>query len=113
MNTLSTLQAHIPSYGSPNEQFHIQSASQKLLTSIRTNVLQGPGPLGNFVRAAIKVQEKLLRKIGTEGLSRRLRRAEDVQGKSIKVIDLLQYAVELGSMDALYTLAQVSLVSRC
>lgn len=50
-----------------------------------------------------------MRRIGTDGFSRR--RAEDVQGKSIKVIDLLQHAVELGSMDALYTLAQVSLVS--
>ena len=35
----------------------------------------------------------------------------ELHGKAVKVIDLLQHAADLGHMDALYTLAQVSLVS--
>jgi SEL1 protein len=36
---------------------------------------------------------------------------EELRGKAIKVIDLLQHSAELGHLDALYTLARVSLVS--
>lgn len=35
-----------------------------------------------------------------------------MRGKAIKVVDLLQHSAELGHLDALYTLAQISLV-RC
>ena len=35
---------------------------------------------------------------------------EEGSRKAIKVIDLLQHSAELGNMDALFTLAQVSLV---
>lgn len=38
------------------------------------------------------------------------RKEEDLAGKAIKVMDLLQHSTELGNMDALYTLAKVSLV---
>ena len=38
------------------------------------------------------------------------RKAEELRGKAVKVLDLLQLAVELGHTDALYKLAQVSLV---
>jgi len=36
---------------------------------------------------------------------------EEQRTKAIKVVDLLHHSVELGSMDALYTLAKISLVS--
>ena len=37
-------------------------------------------------------------------------RVEELKGKAIKVIDLLQHSAELGNTDALYALAQISLV---
>ena len=39
------------------------------------------------------------------------KRREDSKGKGVKVLDLLQYAIELGHLDALYKIAQISLVS--
>lgn len=38
------------------------------------------------------------------------RKEEELQGKAVKVLDLLQHAADLGNTDALYTLAQISLV---
>jgi SEL1 protein len=35
---------------------------------------------------------------------------EELTGKAIKVIDLLHHSAELGNMDALYSLAKISLV---
>lgn len=35
---------------------------------------------------------------------------EELRGKAIKVVDLLQHSAELGNLDALYALAHVSLV---
>jgi hypothetical protein len=40
------------------------------------------------------------------------KREEEMRGKAIKVVDLLQHSAELGHLDALYTLAQILLV-RC
>lgn len=41
------------------------------------------------------------------------RKADDeLRGRAVKVIDLLEHAAELGNTDALYTLGQISLV-RC
>ena len=37
-------------------------------------------------------------------------RDDDLNGKAVKVLDLLQHAADLGHEDALYTLAKVSLV---
>jgi hypothetical protein len=38
------------------------------------------------------------------------KKGDEMRGKAIKVVDLLQHSAELGNMDALYTLAQISLV---
>ncbi len=38
------------------------------------------------------------------------RKDEDLRGKAIKVLDLLQHSAELGNTDALYTLAQLYMV---
>jgi hypothetical protein len=49
--------------------------------------------------------------LGQETIGIGSKRKEDEQrSKAIKVLDLLQHSVELGSMEALYTLAKVSLV---
>jgi SEL1 protein len=48
---------------------------------------------------------------GQESIGIGSKRKEDEQRtKSIKVLDLLQHSVDLGSNEALYTLAKVSLV---
>ena len=38
------------------------------------------------------------------------KKEDEMTGRAVKVIDLLQHAAELGNTDALYTLAQISLV---
>lgn len=38
------------------------------------------------------------------------KRDEELQSKAVKVLDLLQHAADLGHTDALYALAQLSLV---
>ncbi|EPQ55072.1 HCP-like protein [Gloeophyllum trabeum ATCC 11539] len=78
--------------------------------------VQGQGPLASTLRILIKLRHqswvpKFLRsRAGKEGLGLGGRRREDdLRGKAIKVVDLLQHSAELGNMDALYTLAQISL----
>jgi SEL1 protein len=44
------------------------------------------------------------------GLGSQKQKEEEIQRKLVKVIDLLQHSAELGHTDALFTLAQVSLV---
>ena len=40
------------------------------------------------------------------------KKKEDMELKAVKALDLLEHAVELGHMDALFKLAQVSMVSK-
>lgn len=39
------------------------------------------------------------------------KKRDDVLSKAVKVVDLLEHAIELGHVDAMYKLAQISLVS--
>lgn len=77
--------------------------------------MQGQGPIGSAVRIITKLHQHTLRRItyglGKDGLGLGSRRRdEEMRGKAIKVVDLLQHSAELGNMEALYTLGQVSLV---
>ena len=47
---------------------------------------------------------------GGKGIGSGKGRKEDMVGRAVKVVDLLEHAVELGHMEALYKLAHVSLV---
>ena len=47
---------------------------------------------------------------GKEKGSSGWRREEELKGKAIKVVDLLQHSAELGNAEALYALAKLSLV---
>ncbi|RDB24755.1 Protein sel-1 1 [Hypsizygus marmoreus] len=113
MSTLATLTAHPPAhtfdpslvYGTPN--------TKSLFSSFLPNI-HGQGPIGSALRIAVKVHHYTIRRIvngfGKEGLGIGSRRKEDdMRGKAIKVVDLLEHSAELGNMDALYTLAHVSL----
>lgn len=113
MITLSNLTAHPPPYD--HEPFAQSSVSQ--VSSFLASYLpaaQGQGPIGNVVRIVGKLRQKfspfrLLAWMDTSAAAAR-KRDEEMRGKAIKVIDLLQYSAELGNVDALYTLAQLSLV---
>jgi SEL1 protein len=111
MSTLSSLTAV------PTPDPSITSVSTNpWLSSIFSSVipnLQGQGPVATVYRIAVKLQHYTLRRLSNskEGLGLGSRRKDDeLRGKAIKVIDLLQHSAELGNSDALFTLAKISLV---
>jgi SEL1 protein len=110
--TLSTLTAHLPSY-TQDPSFGSYAVNP---TSILSSFAQNQGPLGSAVRIIIKLQQhswlpRFISGIGKEGLGSGPRKTEDeAHGKAIKVVDLLQHSAELGYLEALYVLAQISLV---
>jgi SEL1 protein len=75
---------------------------------------QGQGPLGSAIRIAIKLRHQswlprfLSSRLPQE--SGRRRSDEELSGRAIKVMDLLQHAADLGHSDALFTLGKISLV---
>lgn len=114
LSTLSTLTAHPPTY--THDPSYSSGGSSSLLSSFLPN-LQGQGPLGSAIRIAMKLHQnswltRLTSGLGkdTLGLGSSRKKNDEMRGKAIKVIDLLQHSAELGNMDALYTLAKVSLV---
>jgi len=74
---------------------------------------QGRGPLGSAIRVAIKLRHQswlprfLSSRLSQDG---RRRSDEELSGRAIKVIDLLQHAADLGHLDAHLTLGRISLV---
>ncbi|KAH0829180.1 hypothetical protein J3R83DRAFT_2728 [Lanmaoa asiatica] len=112
MITLSNLTAHSPPYG--HDPFSQSSTSQALsfLSSYLPSA-QGQGPIGRAIRIAIKLRQKLypfqLFSWTDSSAAATRKKDEEIRGKAIKVIDLLQYSTELGNTDALYTLARLSL----
>lgn len=113
IHTLSALAAH----PSPYEHLHSttrDSNSNSIFSSFLPN-LQGQGPIGSAVRILGRIQQQIFHGIlggDRDGIpfpgSRR--KEEEMHRKAIKVVDLLQHSAELGNMDALYTLAQISLL---
>ena len=75
---------------------------------------QGQGPLGSALRIAIKLRHQswLPRFLSSRSSqeSGRRRSDEELRGRAIKVMDLLQHAADLGHLDALFVLAKISLV---
>ncbi|KII95703.1 hypothetical protein PLICRDRAFT_150569 [Plicaturopsis crispa FD-325 SS-3] len=114
MATLTTLTAAPPVYTNDPSYNYGNTHSNSLLSSLIPNA-QGQGPLGSAIRIAIKLhQQSWVRRIASglrlEGMgSSSKKRDEELRGKAIKVIDLLQHSAELGHSDALYTLGRVSL----
>lgn len=113
MITLSNLTAHPPPYD--HDPFSQSSISQA--TSFLSSYLpsaQGQGPIGRIIRIAIKLRQKVssfrIFSWTDSSAAAARKKDEEIRGKAIKVIDLLQYSAELGNTDALYTLARLSLV---
>ena len=113
MATLSNLTAHPPPYD--HDPFSQSSTSQasSFLSSYLPSA-QGQGPIGRAIRIAIKLRQKyspfrIFSWTDSSATTAR-KKDEEVRGKAIKVIDLLQYSAELGNTDALYALARLSIV---
>ncbi|EGO00684.1 hypothetical protein SERLA73DRAFT_105051 [Serpula lacrymans var. lacrymans S7.3] len=113
--TLSTLTAIPPSYTHDSSHISPSSNTNSFLSAFLPNP-QGQGPLGSAIRIAIKLRQqfwlfRVFTSIGTDngGNSGAKKKDDEMRGKAIKVIDLLQHSAELGSQDALYTLGQISL----
>ncbi|GLB37757.1 putative protein with sel1-like repeats [Lyophyllum shimeji] len=113
MSTLATLTAHPPAHTFDPSLASGTSNTKSLLSSFLPNI-QGQGPIGSAMRIAVKLHHNTIRRLtggfGKEGIGISSRRREDeLRGKAIKVIDLLEHSAELGNADSLYTLAYVSL----
>ena len=117
--TLSHINAHardIP----PSDIYAGSLASQGYPTSIFSSFLpniQGQGPIASAMRIAMKLRhQSWVPSFVTTYLGREFgggrKKDEEMHGKAVKVLDLLQHAAELGHNDALYTLGKISLVKR-
>ncbi|KAG2159106.1 uncharacterized protein EDB93DRAFT_444749 [Suillus bovinus] len=107
--TLSNLTAHPPSH-THNVFSQPTTTTPSLLSALLPNP-QGQGPLGSAIRIALKLRQQfsLFRLLSRPNGSATRRRDEEMHGKAIKVVDLLQHSAELGNLDALFTLGHISL----
>lgn len=104
VHTLSALSSH----PSPYQALSSASNSKSILSSVLPNL---QGPIGSAIRIANRIQQQVFNILmGGGKLSGMRRREEEMYRKSIKVVDLLQHSAELGNMDALYMLGQISMV---
>ncbi|KAH9174932.1 HCP-like protein [Lactarius sanguifluus] len=89
------------------------STGNPVLSSFLPNP-QGQGPLGSALRIAIKLRhQSWLPRFLSSRLSQesgRRRSDEELRGRAIKVMDLLQHAADLGNLDALFVLGKLSLL---
>jgi SEL1 protein len=108
--TLSNFTAHPPSH--THDVFSQPTTTTPSLLSALLPNAQGQGPLGSAIRIALKLRQQffLFRLFGGPSGSAARRKDEEMRGKAIKVLDLLQHSAELGNTDALFTLGQISLV---
>jgi SEL1 protein len=114
MATLAYLKVH-DTLHPPSSSFGGLSTSKSSFISSFLPNLQGQGPTGSLLRILLKLHQitfvRLLNMFGQDSLfSFSREKVEELKGRAIKVVDLLQHSAELGNMDALYALAQVSLV---
>jgi len=112
MHTLSSLTAISTSH--PQEASFVSGytdPSSSILSSLLP-WLERAGPLGPVVRAVEDVQDKFSEIMSTltSGPITSKRHDKELFRKAVKVVDLLQHSAELGNTDALYSLAQISLV---
>ncbi|KAI1783963.1 HCP-like protein [Ganoderma leucocontextum] len=109
MSTLATLTALPPMQSEEPTHHSTHIPLSSFLPSI-----QGQGPIASALRILVKLRnQSWLPGFMTDYLGRERsngkKKDEELKGRAVKVIDLLQHAAELGHTDALYTLGQVSL----
>ncbi|KAI9508559.1 hypothetical protein F5148DRAFT_1195612 [Russula earlei] len=111
--TLATLTASPLSRTFEKHQHQFSWNTKKsIFSSILPNP-QGHGPLSSAIRIAIKLRHqswlpRFLSRLSQD--SGRPRSDEELNGRAIKVMDLLQHAADLGHSDALFALAKISLL---
>lgn len=84
--------------------------SHPLLNSLFPNQ---QGPIASIIRIVLKLQHQAWIPQFLKGKKDRGntdKRKDDMEERAVKVLDLLEYAIELGHMEALYKLGHVSLV---
>ncbi|KAH8087852.1 HCP-like protein [Cristinia sonorae] len=111
LSTLTTL-SKLPT--SPNRDRQSAPAHSNSLLSYLLPDAQGDGPIASAIRIATKLRhQSWIPASISDYFSRELgggrKKEDELVGRAVKVIDLLQHAAELGHTDALYTLAQISL----
>lgn len=107
------------SYGQREDHIYLSYTPQSYSSSIWLALLpnaQGQGPIASAIRIALKLrQQKWIPGFVTQFFGKQLaggrKKDEELTGKAVKVLDLLQHAADLGHTDALYTLAHLALVS--
>lgn len=110
--TLASITALPPSRAFESPHQLSWRTGNSILSSFLPNP-QGRGPLGSAVRIAIKLRHQswlprfLSSRLSQEG---RRRSDEELSGRAIKVMDLLQHAADLGHLDAFFTLGKISLL---
>ncbi|KAG2109286.1 uncharacterized protein F5147DRAFT_798359 [Suillus discolor] len=104
--TLSNLTAHLPSH--THNIFSRPTTTTSSLLSVLLPNPQGQGPLGSAIHIALKLRQQffLFHLFGGPSGSAARRRDEEMRGKAIKVVDLLQHSAEL---DALFMFGYISL----
>ncbi|KZT01467.1 HCP-like protein [Laetiporus sulphureus 93-53] len=113
LSTLATLTALPPSQSEEPSPWHTANGNSFQLSSFVPS-MQGHGPIASAMRIAVKLLHhswlpSSLTGFVKDELTGGRRKDDELHGKAVKVIDLLQHAAELGNMDALYTLGEVSL----
>ncbi|KAH9050948.1 hypothetical protein EDB83DRAFT_2317047 [Lactarius deliciosus] len=111
--TLAALTALPSSHAFETHHPSSWSTGNPVLSSFLPNP-QGQGPLGSALRIAIKLRhQSWLPRFLSSRLSQesgRRRSDEELRGRAIKVMDLLQHAADLGNLDALFVLGKLSLL---
>jgi SEL1 protein len=115
MATLTYLKVHDTLHASSSSFGGGPGTSKSSFISSFLPTLHGQGPTGSLLRIILKLYQitfgRILSMLNQDTLfSFSRERVEELKGKAIKVVDLLQHSAELGNMDAMYALAQISLV---
>ncbi|KAH9833995.1 HCP-like protein [Rhodofomes roseus] len=114
ISTLSTLTALPPSQ-TEDPSLYLSYGNNGFQFSSLFPSIQGHGPISSAMRIAVKLLHQSWLPASLTGyvkdeLSGGRQKDTELHGKAVKVIDLLQHAADLGHTDALYTLAQISLL---
>ena len=112
MATLAYLKAYNTHLSPPPLSFAGTYSNSK---SYLSTFLQGQGPVGSMLRIVFKLHQmtvgRLLNAFSQDTLFLLSKEKQDeLKGKAIKLMDLLQHSAELGNLNALFALAQISLV---
>lgn len=116
MSTLIHINAH--PHSQRDDSFQNSYGTHGYPTSLWSALLpniQGQGPIASAMRIALKLRHQtwipsFVTNLVGKGIGGGRRKEEELHGKAVKVLDLLQHAAELGHTDALYALSQLYLV---